>query len=110
MDQHNGPFGQNHADEADHEQDQTEPQEDNKEHLQDESGLVQNEVEDAQRTEDYQLVRDREKRVTRPTQCYGYNAYTELLAYAFMTVVNVQKTEPESYSEALQEKDSVFLA
>lgn len=55
---------------------------------------------------DYQFTRDREKRVIKLTQRYGHNAFSKLLAYAFMTVVDQEKQELESYQKAINGKES----
>ena len=59
-----------------------------------------------QHIEDYQLVRDRVKRVSKPTQRYGFSALTDMLAYAFLVATEVMKTEPETYEEAINCKES----
>ena len=57
-------------------------------------------------TSDYQLVRDRARRESKPTQRYGFTAYTDLLAYAFMTAIEINKEEPATYQEAISCKHS----
>ena len=47
----------------------------------------------------YQLVRDKERRQSRPIDRYGFSAYTDLLAYAFFTIVEIDKTELETYEQ-----------
>ncbi|XP_024026147.1 uncharacterized protein LOC112092973 [Morus notabilis] len=56
--------------------------------------------------DDYVLVRDRSKRVSKPTQRYGFSAYSDPLAYAFTTTMNIDKHEPESYKEAVSCKEA----
>ena len=50
----------------------------------------------------YQLVRDRERRASRPVERYGFSAYTDLLAYAFFSEVEIQRSEPETYDQAVK--------
>jgi transposase InsO family protein len=62
--------------------------------------------ESPQELEDYQLTRDRSKRVSKPTQIYGYSSYSELMAYAFTSDVVVNLQEPMFYQEAMSSQDS----
>ena len=50
----------------------------------------------------YQLVRDRTRRVPKPTQ----REITYLIAYALMTATELDKHEPSTYEEAVECKDS----
>lgn len=53
---------------------------------------------DQQRNEDYQLVKDREKRVIIPPRRY---AYADLIAFALTTAHEIAADEPRTYSEAI---------
>ncbi|KAH9763957.1 hypothetical protein KPL70_001353 [Citrus sinensis] len=53
---------------------------------------------DQERCEDYQLVRDREKRVIRPPRRY---AYADLIAFALTVAHEIATNEPRPYSEAI---------
>ena len=53
---------------------------------------------DQGRSGDYQLVRDREKRVIRPPRRY---AYADLIAFALTAAHEVTTDEPRTYSEAI---------
>lgn len=57
-------------------------------------------------TNNYQLVRDRSNRVSKPTQRHGFSAYIDLLAYAFMSAVELDRKEPTSYTESMKCQDS----
>lgn len=50
---------------------------------------------------DYLLTRDRERRVPRPTQRYGFSAYSEILAYAFTSALEIQMKEPLFYQDVV---------
>ena len=53
---------------------------------------------DQGRCEDYQLVRDREKRMIRPPRRY---AYVDLIAFALTAAHEIATDEPRTYSEAI---------
>ncbi|KAH9724313.1 hypothetical protein KPL70_007440 [Citrus sinensis] len=53
---------------------------------------------DQGRCEDYQLVRDKEKRVIRPPRRY---AYADLIAFALTAAHEIATDEPRTYSEAI---------
>ncbi|KAH9657209.1 hypothetical protein KPL70_022963 [Citrus sinensis] len=53
---------------------------------------------DQWRCEDYQLVRDREKRMIRPPRRY---AYANLIAFALTAAHEIATNEPRTYSEAI---------
>ncbi|KAH9686286.1 hypothetical protein KPL70_014312 [Citrus sinensis] len=53
---------------------------------------------DQGRSEDYQLVRDREKRVIRPPRRF---AYADLIAFALTAAHEIATNEPRTYSEAI---------
>ena len=67
---------------------------------------IENDEHAEQHIEDYQSVRDRVKRVSKPTQRYCFSSLTDMLAYAFLLVAEVMKTEPETYEEAINSKES----
>ena len=54
-----------------------------------------------QNQQDYNLVRDRERRVSRPTQRFGF----DLTAYAYMTGSEILDEEPRNFTEACQSKN-----
>ncbi|KAK9184519.1 hypothetical protein WN943_024869 [Citrus x changshan-huyou] len=52
---------------------------------------------------DYQLVRDRKKRESKPPKRY---AYADLIAFALSTTQGIEEDEPKTYTEAVSSKDS----
>ena len=52
--------------------------------------------------DDYQLVRDMQRRVTRPPQNYGYE---ELVAFNLTTTSESLHQEPESYQQIMSFED-----
>ena len=66
---------------------------------------IESDQEQEQETESssgYQLVRDRAKRQLKPTQRYGFTAFTDMLAYAFVVAIAIKKEEPANYKEAIR--------
>ncbi|KAH9801673.1 hypothetical protein KPL71_001112 [Citrus sinensis] len=61
------------------------------------------ESEEDQGVKSYQLVRDREKRITRPPKKY---AYADLIAFALTAAHKLDTDEPKTYSEAVNRDDS----
>ena len=53
---------------------------------------------DKERSDDYQLTRDKEKRVIRPPRRY---AYADLIAFALTVAHEITADEPRTYSEAI---------
>lgn len=56
-----------------------------------------------QEVRDYQLVRDREKRVIKPPKRY---AYADPIAFALTATHEVESDEPRTYSEAVKSNKS----
>ena len=54
--------------------------------------------------EEYQLARDRQRRVVRPPSRY---AHADLIAYAFNTAYTIEYDEPKSYAEAIESVNCV---
>ena len=52
---------------------------------------------------DYQLVRDRKKRESKPPKRY---AYADLIAFALSAAQGTEEDEPKTYTEAVSSKDS----
>lgn len=50
-------------------------------------------------------MRDKARRVSRTTKRYGFSSYIDLLAYAFMTVVDLDKHEPSSYKKSYEQQE-----
>lgn len=57
---------------------------------------------DSDESECYQLVRDRELTVSKPTQRYGY---VDTINYALSTTLEKNELEADSYQEAMDRKD-----
>jgi len=57
---------------------------------------VEAQTQGSENISDYNLVRDRNRRVPKPTQHFGY----DLTAYAFMTGSTLLEEEPRTYTEA----------
>lgn len=57
---------------------------------------------DSDESECYQLVRDRELTVSKPTQRYGY---VDTINYALSTTLEKNELEADSYQEAMNRKD-----
>lgn len=55
---------------------------------------------------DYQLVKDKERKVSRSSQRYGFSPLANMIAYAFLVATQLGKEELDSYEEALSCKDS----
>ena len=51
----------------------------------------------------YQLVRDRKKRESKPPKRY---AYADLIAFALSAAQGIEEDEPKTYTEAVSSKDS----
>ena len=51
----------------------------------------------------YQLTRDREKRVTKPTKRYGH---ADIICYALSVAEEIQNSEPRTWREAIESEDS----
>ena len=45
----------------------------------------------------YQLTRDKTRRVIKPPQRYGFMAYSDTLSYALMTAIEIDKKGPVIY-------------
>ncbi|KAH9651033.1 hypothetical protein KPL70_026595 [Citrus sinensis] len=65
--------------------------------------VTEGEVPQATNLQQYQLARDREKRHTRPPTRY---AYADMVAYALMSAEDVTIEEPNSYREAVNNKNN----
>uniref|UniRef100_A0A1J3IJ96 Retrovirus-related Pol polyprotein from transposon TNT 1-94 n=1 Tax=Noccaea caerulescens TaxID=107243 RepID=A0A1J3IJ96_NOCCA len=64
-------------------------------------------VEDSEDLQDYQLVRDRPRRVVKPpVKLDDYKIYPESAGYAYLIVEDGGRSEPQSYEEALSDSDS----
>ncbi|KAH9668177.1 hypothetical protein KPL70_021322 [Citrus sinensis] len=63
----------------------------------------QGELEGDDNLRNYQLVRDRKKRESKPPKRY---AYADLIAFALSTEQGVEEDEPKTYTEAVSSKDS----
>ena len=51
----------------------------------------------------YQLVRDRAKRVIKPTKRYDH---ADIICYALNVVEEIQNSEPKTWREAIESEDS----
>ena len=51
----------------------------------------------------YQLTRDREKRVIKPTKRYGH---ADIICYALSVLEEIQNSEPKTWREAIESEDS----
>jgi len=51
----------------------------------------------------YQLTRDREKRVIKPPKRYGH---ADIICYALSVAEEIQNSEPKTWREAIESKDS----
>ncbi|KAH9699562.1 hypothetical protein KPL71_024410 [Citrus sinensis] len=61
------------------------------------------ESEDDDNLRDYQLVRNRKKRESKPPKRY---AYADLIAFALSAAQRIEEDEPKTYTEAVSSKDS----
>lgn len=55
--------------------------------------------EESDDSDSYQLVRDRTRRVSKPTQRYGY---ADLINYALSTFFETTEVEPDTCNEAMK--------
>ncbi|XP_062081038.1 uncharacterized mitochondrial protein AtMg00820-like [Humulus lupulus] len=55
---------------------------------------------------EYQLVRDRVRRVPKPNPKYSFNIWNEDTTYTLLSILEGQKIEPETYEEAIKCKDA----
>ena len=51
----------------------------------------------------YQLTRDREKRVIKPTKRYGH---ADIICYALSVLEEIQNSEPKIWREAIKSEDN----
>lgn len=54
---------------------------------------------------DYFLIRDREKRLSRPPWRYGFSTYSEIFAYAFRLTLKIQMKKPSYYQDVVARSD-----
>lgn len=53
-------------------------------------------------SDSYQLMRDRARRISKPTQRYGY---ADLISHSLSTFLEKTESEPETYHEAMKNRD-----
>lgn len=59
---------------------------------------------ESETSNDYQLTRDRAKRILKPNQNFMLNVWEEVLAYAYLGVTSL--TEPNTFEEAITGKEA----
>lgn len=64
--------------------------------------LDTDEQKEAETSNDYQLTRDRAKRIPKPNRKFIVNVWEEVLAYAYLGATSL--TEPNTFEEAITGK------